>query len=68
MALPGTAAAVLVTLGSGSWPASAALRGNGAAVQSPTWPSGLPMLVVATMLAVCWTASALAAAHRSGKS
>ena len=43
------------------------MRGNGATVQASAWPDGLPLLVAAALLALCWTVSALAAAHRSGE-
>ncbi len=63
--LLGTVAAVVLALASDASPASAALRGSGAAVQSPAWPSGVPLLAAVVLLAISWTASALAAAHRA---
>lgn len=66
VALIGTMAAVVFALVADVSPASAALRGNGAAVASPTWPSGVPLLMAAGLLALSWTASALAASRRAG--
>jgi hypothetical protein len=65
-ALLGTVAAVVLALASDASPASAALRGSGAAVQSPAWPSGVPLLAAVVLLVISWTASALAAARRAG--
>jgi len=64
VALLGTTSAVVFALVAGVSPASAALRGNGATVPAPAWPSGVPLLVAAGLLAVSWTASVRAAARR----
>jgi hypothetical protein len=64
VALIGTMAAVVLALVANVSPASAALRGNGATVASSAWPSGVPLLVAAGLLAVSWTASVLAACRR----
>ena len=66
VALVGTMAAVVFALVADVSPASAALRGNGAAQVSAAWPSGVPLLAAAGLVAFSWTASALAAARRGG--
>ncbi len=66
VALLGTIVAVVVGLLASVSPASAALRGNGATVQSAAWPTGVPFLVAASLLAVSWLVSAWLAARRSG--
>ena len=66
VALLSTMAAVVVGLLSSVSPANAALRGNGAAIQSPAWPAGVPLLAAAALLAVAWLLSAWLAARRSG--
>lgn len=66
MALLGTVAAVVFALVSDVSPASAALRGTGAAVPSAAWPAGVPLLAAVVLLAGSWTASALTAARRAG--
>jgi hypothetical protein len=64
IALLATIAAVVVALVSSVSPASAALRGSGAAVQSASWPAGVPLLAAAALLALSWIVSARLAAHR----
>jgi hypothetical protein len=64
MALLSTIAAVVVALVSSVSPASAALRGSGAAVQSASWPTGIPFLVAVILLVVSWLVSAAVAARR----
>ncbi len=64
-ALLSTSAAVVVALVSSVSPASAALRGNGAAVQSAAWPTGLPLLVAFAVVAVSWGVSCWLAGRRS---
>jgi hypothetical protein len=66
VALLSTLAAVVVGLLSSVSPANAALRGNGAAIQSPAWPSGLPLLAASALVAISWLVSASLAARRSG--
>jgi hypothetical protein len=64
VALLSTIAAVVVALVSSVSPASAALRGSGAAIQSASWPTGVPFLVAAILLVVSWLVSASLAARR----
>jgi hypothetical protein len=64
VALLATIAAVVVALVSSVSPASAALRGSGAAIQSASWPAGVPLLVAAALLAMSWLVSARLAARR----
>jgi len=66
IALLGTVAAVVFALVSDMSPASAALRGSGAAVPSAAWPGGAPLLAALILVAGSWTASALTAARRAG--
>ena len=64
VALLSTIAAVVVALVSSVSPASAALRGSGAAIQSDSWPTGVPFLVAAFLLVASWLVSAGLAARR----
>jgi hypothetical protein len=64
VALLSTIAAVVVALVSNVSPANAALRGNGATVQSASWPTGVPVLAGLGLVAVAWTLSAVLAAVR----
>jgi hypothetical protein len=66
VALLSTIAAVVLALVSSVSPASAALRGSGAAVQSASWPAGVPLLAAAALLALSWLVSAWLAARRAG--
>jgi hypothetical protein len=66
VALLATIGAVVVGLVSSVSPASAALRGSGAAVQSGGWPTGAPFGVAVALLAISWLVSARLAARRSG--
>ncbi|HEY2506234.1 MAG TPA: hypothetical protein VGI58_06940 [Streptosporangiaceae bacterium] len=63
-ALLSTIAAVVVALVSSVSPASAALRGNGAAIQSAAWPTGIPLLAAVVLAAVAWGASCWLAGRR----
>jgi hypothetical protein len=65
VALLSTIAAVVVALVSSVSPASAALRGNGAAVQSAAWPAGVPLLAAFALVAVSWAVSCWLAGRRS---
>ncbi len=64
VAVLSTIAAVLAALLSSISPASAALRGSGAAIQSASWPTGVPFLVAAILLVASWLVSASLAARR----
>jgi hypothetical protein len=64
VAVLSTIAAVLVALLSSVSPASAALRGSGATIQSASWPAGVPFLVAGILLVVSWLVSASLAARR----
>jgi hypothetical protein len=64
-ALLSTTAAVVVALVSGISPASAALRGNGASIQSAAWPSGVPLLAAFGLAAVSWAVSCWLAGRRA---
>jgi hypothetical protein len=64
VALLATIAAVVLALVSSVSPASAALRGSGAAIQSASWPAGVPLLAAAALLAVSWLVSSQLAARR----
>ncbi len=64
-ALLSTIAAVVVALVSSVSPASAALRGNGAAIQSAAWPAGVPLLVAFALAAVSWAVSCWLAGRRA---
>ncbi len=65
-ALLGTIAAVVVALVSSVSPASAALRGNGATVQAPAWPSGVPLVAAFALAALAWALSCWLAGRRAG--
>jgi hypothetical protein len=64
-ALLATIAAVVVALVSSVSPASAALRGNGATIQSAAWPAGLPLVSAFALAAVSWTISCWLAGRRA---
>jgi hypothetical protein len=64
-ALLSTVAAVVVALVSSVSPASAALRGNGAAIQSAAWPAGFPLLAAVAIAAASWTVSCWLAGRRA---
>jgi hypothetical protein len=64
VALLSTVAAVVVGLVSSVSPASAALSGNGATVQSAPWPTGVPVLAAVGLVVICWTLSCVLAAVR----
>jgi hypothetical protein len=66
VALLSTIAAVVLGLVTSVSPASAALRGSGAAVQAANWPAGVPLLAAVILLVLSWLVSALLAARRSG--
>jgi hypothetical protein len=66
VALLSTTSAVVLGLLSTVSPANAALRGDGAAIQSAAWPAGVPFLAAAILLAVTWLVSARLATRRSG--
>jgi hypothetical protein len=65
VALLSTIAAGVVALVSSVSPASAALRRNGAAVQSAAWPAGVPLLAAFALVAVSWAVSCWLAGRRS---
>jgi hypothetical protein len=64
-ALLTTLAAVVVALVSNVSPASAALHGGGAAIQSAAWPAGLPPLAAVALAAASWTVSCWLAGRRA---
>ena len=64
-ALLATIAAVVVALVSTVSPASAALRGNGATIQTPAWPAGLPLLAAFAIAALSWAVSCWLAGRRA---
>lgn len=64
VALLSTSSAGVLALVSSVSPASAVVRGNGAAVQSASWPAGVPFLVALVLLVVSWLVSAELAARR----
>jgi len=66
VALLSTISAVVLGLLSGVSPANAALRGDGATVQSAAWPAGVPFAAAVVLLAVSWLVSASLAARRAG--
>jgi hypothetical protein len=66
VALLSTIAAVVLGLLSSVSPANAALRGDGAAIQAAAWPTGVPFLAAAALVAGSWLLSAWLAARRSG--
>jgi hypothetical protein len=65
VALLSTIAGVVVALVSSISPASAALRGNGAAVQSAAWPAGVPLLAAFALVAASWAVSCWLAGRRA---
>jgi hypothetical protein len=64
-ALLSTIAAVVVALVSTISPANAALRGNGAAIQSAAWPTGVPLLAAFGLAVASWTVSCWLAGRRA---
>jgi hypothetical protein len=64
-ALLSTVAAVVVALASAISPANAALRGNGAAIQSAAWPTGVPLLTAFALAVGSWTLSCWLAGRRA---
>jgi len=64
-ALLSTVAAVVVALVSGISPANAALRGDGAAIQSAAWPRGVPLLAAFALAVTSWTVSCWLAGRRA---
>ena len=64
-ALLSTIAAVVVALVSAISPANAALRGNGAAIQSAAWPTGVPLLAAFALAVASWTVSCWLAGRRA---
>jgi hypothetical protein len=64
-ALLSTIAAVVVALVSDISPASAALRGNGASIQTAAWPAGVPLLAAFALAAASWTVSCWLAGRRA---
>jgi hypothetical protein len=64
-ALLSTLAAVVLALVSSVSPASAALRGNGAAFESAAWPAGVPVLVAFALAAASWAVSCWLAGRRA---
>jgi hypothetical protein len=64
-ALLATSAAVVVALVSSVSPASAALRGNGATIQSVVWPAGLPLIAALALAGVSWAVSCWLAGRRA---
>ena len=64
VAVLSTISAVVLGLVLSVSPASAALRGSGAAVQAASWPAGMPFLVAALLLVTSWLLSAALAARR----
>jgi hypothetical protein len=65
VALLTTMAAVVVALVSSVSPASAALHGNGATVQSAAWPTGVPLIAAFALVVVAWGASCWLAGRRA---
>lgn len=64
VAILATVAAAIVAVASGVSPAGAALRHPAATPATAQWPGLLPAIAAASLLALAWTASALAAARR----
>jgi hypothetical protein len=64
-ALLSTIAAVVVALVSSVSPASAALRGSGAAIQSAAWPTGVPLAAALALAAASWATSCWLAGRRA---
>ena len=65
VALLSTLAAVVLALVSSISPASAVLRGNGAAVQSAAWPAGLPLAFAFVLAAGSWAVSCWLSGRRA---
>jgi len=65
VALLSTIAAVVVALVSSVSPANAAMHGNGAAIQSAAWPTGVPMAAAFALVVLSWTVSCWLAGRRS---
>jgi hypothetical protein len=59
-----TLAVVIVALAANVSPANAALRSDIASNTAARWPGAVSLIAAAVLLAVTWTASALAAARR----
>ena len=59
-----TLAVVIVALAANVSPANAALRSDIASTTAARWPSAVSLIAAAVLLAITWTASALAAARR----
>jgi hypothetical protein len=64
-ALLSTIAAVVVALVSSVSPASAALHGNAATIQSAAWPAGVPLLAALALAAASWGVSCWLAGRRA---
>jgi hypothetical protein len=64
-ALLSTTAAVVVALVSSVSPASAALRGDGAAMQSAAWPAGVPLVAAFALAVASWAVSCRLARRRA---
>jgi len=64
-ALLSTTAAVVVALVSSVSPASAALRGDGAAMQSAAWPAGVPLVAAFALTVASWAVSCWLAGRRA---
>lgn len=64
-ALLSTVAAVVVALVSAISPANAALRGDGASIQSAAWPAGVPLLAAFALAVAAWTLSCWLAGRRA---
>jgi hypothetical protein len=64
-ALLSTFVAVVIAWVSSISPANAALRGNGAAIQSAAWPAGLPLAVAFGLAAASWIVSCWLAGRRA---
>jgi hypothetical protein len=60
----GTVGVVTAALVSSISPANAAIRAAGAQPHSPAWPTGLPLIAAASLLALSWAVSAVLAARR----
>lgn len=64
VALLCTIAAVVLAWVARISPANAALRGDGAALHSAAWPTGLPLATALVLVAAAWTASCWLAGRR----
>jgi len=64
-ALLSTIAAVVVAWVSSISPANAALRANGAAIQSAAWPAGVPLAAAFALMVASWTAACWLAGRRA---